>query len=309
MYWEQLELRCRSLYGQGTAAGLVGARAAGTCGCCNDCGGLGPWWAQSPGNLYTPNPDLTPARWVLSLFFWTWTFVKKWHNQRNVHCFSTLIFDGISSLGQNRHSLPTSATSYDRKILAKCLLYIRCQTLLQCLYFLFGIRLRRWVVLANQLLWNSLDIFKFVPLKMNWKSTLKTEKKYITTIHCANINVQCRSLYLYLTSSHNRIEKYPYITNFQPRYTQSHYSKSLFLTKYVYNNANNSLNLKRDILFSEFTELLLNNIVGGQLMDRSVLTNNPQQFLSFLSVLSFFKKILNYCKKYLCTSFFILILA
>ncbi|XP_014208081.1 uncharacterized protein LOC106639137 [Copidosoma floridanum] len=69
MYWEQLELRCRSLYGQGAAAaaaaaaGLVGTgRPAGTCGCCNDCGGIGPWWAQSPGNLYTPNPDLTPAR-------------------------------------------------------------------------------------------------------------------------------------------------------------------------------------------------------------------------------------------------------
>lgn len=68
MYWEQLELRCRSLYGQGGpgqpgGGGLVGPRTAGTCGCCNDCGGgIGPWWAQSPGNLYTPNPDMTPAR-------------------------------------------------------------------------------------------------------------------------------------------------------------------------------------------------------------------------------------------------------
>ncbi|XP_031786255.1 uncharacterized protein LOC100679337 isoform X1 [Nasonia vitripennis] len=62
MYWEQLELRCRSLYGQGAGPGLVSARPAGTCGCCNDCGGIGPWWAQSPGNLYTPNPDLAPSR-------------------------------------------------------------------------------------------------------------------------------------------------------------------------------------------------------------------------------------------------------
>lgn len=62
MYWEQLELRCRALYGQGAAPGLVGPRPAGTCGCCNDCGGIGPWWAQSPGNLYTPNPDLAPSR-------------------------------------------------------------------------------------------------------------------------------------------------------------------------------------------------------------------------------------------------------
>ncbi|XP_058795490.1 uncharacterized protein LOC131666673 isoform X2 [Phymastichus coffea] len=62
MYWEQLELRCRSLYGQGAGAGLVSARPAGTCGCCNDCAGIGPWWAQSPGNLYTPNPDLAPSR-------------------------------------------------------------------------------------------------------------------------------------------------------------------------------------------------------------------------------------------------------
>ncbi|XP_029050357.2 uncharacterized protein LOC114879532 isoform X1 [Osmia bicornis bicornis] len=58
MYWEQLELRCRSLYGQG---GTVGP-ATGSCGCCNDCGGAGPWWAQTPGNLYTPNPDLAPSR-------------------------------------------------------------------------------------------------------------------------------------------------------------------------------------------------------------------------------------------------------
>lgn len=60
MYWEQLELRCRSLYGQG---GTVGP-ATGSCGCCNDCGGASPWWAQTPGNLYTPNPDLAPSRFV-----------------------------------------------------------------------------------------------------------------------------------------------------------------------------------------------------------------------------------------------------
>ncbi|XP_017893511.1 uncharacterized protein LOC108633059 [Ceratina calcarata] len=58
MYWEQLELRCRSLYGQG---GTVGP-ATGSCGCCNDCGGASPWWTQTPGNLYTPNPDLAPSR-------------------------------------------------------------------------------------------------------------------------------------------------------------------------------------------------------------------------------------------------------
>ncbi|XP_046610446.1 uncharacterized protein LOC124300406 [Neodiprion virginianus] len=58
MYWEQLELRCRSLYGQGGSVGPT----SGTCGCCNDCGGASPWWAQTPGNLYTPNPDLAPAR-------------------------------------------------------------------------------------------------------------------------------------------------------------------------------------------------------------------------------------------------------
>ncbi|XP_014470119.1 PREDICTED: uncharacterized protein LOC106742045 [Dinoponera quadriceps] len=58
MYWEQLELRCRSLYGQGGAVGPP----AGSCGCCNDCGGASPWWAQTPGNLYTPNPDIAPSR-------------------------------------------------------------------------------------------------------------------------------------------------------------------------------------------------------------------------------------------------------
>ncbi|XP_011644857.1 uncharacterized protein LOC105431996 [Pogonomyrmex barbatus] len=58
MYWEQLELRCRSLYGQG---GTVGP-TAGSCGCCNDCGSTNPWWAQTPGNLYTPNPDMAPSR-------------------------------------------------------------------------------------------------------------------------------------------------------------------------------------------------------------------------------------------------------
>lgn len=59
MYWEQLELRCRSLYGQGGAVGPP----AGSCGCCNDCGGASPWWAQTPGNLYTPNPDMAPSRY------------------------------------------------------------------------------------------------------------------------------------------------------------------------------------------------------------------------------------------------------
>lgn len=63
MYWEQLELRCRSLYGQG---GTVGPPPAGSCGCCNDCGGASPWWAQTPGNLYTPNPDMAPSRYVKS---------------------------------------------------------------------------------------------------------------------------------------------------------------------------------------------------------------------------------------------------
>ncbi|XP_011053730.1 PREDICTED: uncharacterized protein LOC105145680 isoform X2 [Acromyrmex echinatior] len=58
MYWEQLELRCRSLYGQGSTVGPP----AGSCGCCNDCGGANPWWAQTPGNLYTPNPDMAPSR-------------------------------------------------------------------------------------------------------------------------------------------------------------------------------------------------------------------------------------------------------
>ncbi|XP_034938810.1 uncharacterized protein [Chelonus insularis] len=61
MYWEQLELRCRSLYGHGGGAPMSGA-PAGSCGCCNDCGGVNPWWAQTPGNLYTPNPDLAPSR-------------------------------------------------------------------------------------------------------------------------------------------------------------------------------------------------------------------------------------------------------
>lgn len=60
MYWEQLELRCRSLYGQGSTVGPP----AGSCGCCNDCGGANPWWAQTPGNLYTPNPDMAPSRCV-----------------------------------------------------------------------------------------------------------------------------------------------------------------------------------------------------------------------------------------------------
>ncbi|XP_043287628.1 uncharacterized protein [Venturia canescens] len=66
MYWEQLQLRCRSLYGQG-GSGAVGAGTGGSCGCCNDCGGTSPWWAQTPGNLYTPNPDLAPfsRRWRL----------------------------------------------------------------------------------------------------------------------------------------------------------------------------------------------------------------------------------------------------
>lgn len=64
MYWEQLELRCRSLYGQGGGVGP----AAGSCGCCNDCGGASPWWTQTPGNLYTPNPDLAPSRFVPSRF-------------------------------------------------------------------------------------------------------------------------------------------------------------------------------------------------------------------------------------------------
>lgn len=61
MYWEQLELRCRPFYGQGATVGPP----AGSCGCCNDCGGgASPWWAQTPGNLYTPNPDMAPSRYV-----------------------------------------------------------------------------------------------------------------------------------------------------------------------------------------------------------------------------------------------------
>ncbi|CAG5095924.1 Protein of unknown function [Cotesia congregata] len=59
MYWEQLELR--SLYGHGGGGNMAGA-PVGSCGCCNDCGGVNPWWAQTPGNLYTPNPDLAPSR-------------------------------------------------------------------------------------------------------------------------------------------------------------------------------------------------------------------------------------------------------
>lgn len=56
-----MNFRCRSLYGHGGVAPVSGA-PAGSCGCCNDCGGVNPWWAQTPGNLYTPNPDLAPSR-------------------------------------------------------------------------------------------------------------------------------------------------------------------------------------------------------------------------------------------------------
>lgn len=71
MYWEQLELRCRSLYSGAPpmAPSIVGTPRGGTCRCCEQCHAhrsvipsAFPWdgdsrfWAGQAGNFYSPNP-------------------------------------------------------------------------------------------------------------------------------------------------------------------------------------------------------------------------------------------------------------
>ncbi|CAH2083862.1 unnamed protein product [Euphydryas editha] len=81
MYWEQLELRCRSLYrppsGQPVAA--AGRQVQTTCNCCAQCAAPPAWdftlqhrfWAPGRiGNLYSPNPGTGRKTSPWSWFPW-----------------------------------------------------------------------------------------------------------------------------------------------------------------------------------------------------------------------------------------------
>jgi hypothetical protein len=71
MYWEQLELRCRSLYSGGPSLpppAIIGTTTSGPCRCCEQCHAHramptaytwdtdSRFWAGQAGNFYSPNP-------------------------------------------------------------------------------------------------------------------------------------------------------------------------------------------------------------------------------------------------------------
>ncbi|KAL0809553.1 hypothetical protein ABMA28_011086 [Loxostege sticticalis] len=79
MYWEQLELRCRSLYRPpaGQAAPAAGRPVQSNCSCCAQCHPSQPAWDISlqhrfwqPGNLYSPNPGTGRKTSAWSWFPW-----------------------------------------------------------------------------------------------------------------------------------------------------------------------------------------------------------------------------------------------
>lgn len=82
MYWEQLELRCRSLYRPpvGQAVPVTGRPAQNTCSCCAQCHPAQPAWDISLqhrfwapgriGNLYSPNPGSGRKNSAWSWFPW-----------------------------------------------------------------------------------------------------------------------------------------------------------------------------------------------------------------------------------------------
>ncbi|XP_030041383.1 uncharacterized protein LOC115456442 isoform X2 [Manduca sexta] len=92
MYWEQLELRCRSLYRPpaGQPAQPAGRTAQASCSCCAQCHPTQPAWDISLqhrfwapgriGNLYSPNPGTARKSSAWSWFPWPRT------NSQNSRC-------------------------------------------------------------------------------------------------------------------------------------------------------------------------------------------------------------------------------
>ncbi|CAB3241600.1 unnamed protein product [Arctia plantaginis] len=121
MYWEQLELRCRSLYrpstGQPTPA--AGRQVQSNCSCCAQCHPTQPAWDISLqhrfwapgriGNLYSPNPGTGRKTSAWSWFPWPRS------NSQNSRCR----MGGVPQSGDSAYGFcetegpPQNATGYD----------------------------------------------------------------------------------------------------------------------------------------------------------------------------------------------------
>ncbi|XP_022817075.1 uncharacterized protein LOC111349947 isoform X1 [Spodoptera litura] len=105
MYWEQLELRCRSLYrpSAGQAAPSAGRQVQSNCSCCAQCHPTQPAWDISLqhrfwapgriGNLYSPNPGTGRKTSAWSWFPWPRS------NSQNSRCRMGVPQSGDSAYG------------------------------------------------------------------------------------------------------------------------------------------------------------------------------------------------------------------
>ncbi|XP_075988531.1 uncharacterized protein LOC142984666 [Anticarsia gemmatalis] len=105
MYWEQLELRCRSLYrpSAGQATPAAGRQVQSNCSCCAQCHPTQPAWDISLqhrfwapgriGNLYSPNPGTGRKTSAWSWFPWPRS------NSQNSRCRMGVPQSGDSAYG------------------------------------------------------------------------------------------------------------------------------------------------------------------------------------------------------------------
>ncbi|XP_063898263.1 uncharacterized protein LOC110379917 isoform X2 [Helicoverpa armigera] len=119
MYWEQLELRCRSLYrpSAGQAAPTAGRQVQSNCSCCAQCHPTQPAWDISLqhrfwapgriGNLYSPNPGTGRKTSAWSWFPWPRS------NSQNSRCRPPAPQSGDSAYGFCDSDVPAAA--YDER--------------------------------------------------------------------------------------------------------------------------------------------------------------------------------------------------
>ncbi|KAJ8707239.1 hypothetical protein PYW08_011373 [Mythimna loreyi] len=121
MYWEQLELRCRSLYrpSAGQAAPSAGRQVQSNCSCCTQCHPTQPAWDISLqhrfwapgriGNLYSPNPGTGRKTSAWSWFPWPRS------NSQNSRCRMGVPQSGDSAYGfcDTEAPPPAQAQAYD----------------------------------------------------------------------------------------------------------------------------------------------------------------------------------------------------
>ncbi|XP_063391659.1 uncharacterized protein LOC134677130 [Cydia fagiglandana] len=119
MYWEQLELRCRSLYRPPTGQQPQPRAVQPSCSCCAQCHPTQPAWDISLqhrfwapgriGNLYSPNPGT-----VRKTSAWSW-FPWPRSNSQNSRCRMGVPQSGDSAYGFCETETPTNPQGFEER--------------------------------------------------------------------------------------------------------------------------------------------------------------------------------------------------